>query len=105
MQVQEIVQKANINEAMMEKLKGFVVNGLKITPSGGVDTTPFTISVAASFKSGAKDANGNQISVGCLLRIEANAAAGALRVTARTMHPLCSLSLKNVVVATIRHLL
>ena len=102
---QEIVQKAGIDEAMMSKLAAAFSSGFRFSKTPGLDATPNTLSGAATFRSGAKDQNGNPITVGCLLRIEANMGAGAFRVTARTLHPTCSKAVKNVVVATIKHVL
>ena len=44
-------------------------------------------------KTGAKDGQGNPISVGCLVRIEAN--TDKFRVTARTLHPVVSQGVKE----------
>jgi len=90
---------------MVQKLSAVFTSGFRFAKTPGVDTTALTLSGAATFKTGAKDANGNNISVGCLVRIEANTGASAFRVTARTVHPIVSKAVKNVVVATIKNLL
>lgn len=63
---------------------------------------PWTVSGAATFQTGTKDMNGNSINVGCLLRIEASPKANAVRVTTRTLHPLCSKAIQNVVLVSIK---
>ena len=87
---------SGIDEAYMERVAKIIVDGLKFGRCQGVDPTPWTVSGAATFRTGAKDANGNNINVGCLVRVEANPKANAFRVTTRTLHPLCSKAIKNV---------
>lgn len=52
---------------------------------------------AASLRTGAKNANGEKISVGCLGKIEINVQANALRVTFRTLHPAATTALMETV--------
>ena len=87
---------SGIDESYMGRVASLIVDGLKFGRCQGVDPTPWTVSGAATFRTGAKDANGNNINVGCLVRVEANPKANAFRVTTRTLHPLCSKAIKNV---------
>jgi len=91
-----------IDEEYMERIATIVTEGLKFGRCPGCDPTPWTVSGASTFRTGAKDMNGNNINVGCLVRVEANPQAGAFRVTTRTLHPLCSKAVKNVALVSIK---
>jgi AP-2 complex subunit alpha len=91
-----------IDEEYMARIVHIVTEGLKFGRCQGCDPTPWTVSGAATFRTGAKDMNGNNINVGCLVRVEANPQAGAFRVTTRTLHPLCSKAIKNVALVSIK---
>jgi AP-2 complex subunit alpha len=93
---------SGIDEEYMNRVSNIIVNGLKFGRCNGVDPTPWTVSGAATFRTGAKDVNGNNINVGCLVRVEANPKANAFRVTTRTLHPLCSKAIKNVSLVSIK---
>ncbi|KAL7545333.1 hypothetical protein ACHAWF_008686 [Thalassiosira exigua] len=95
-EVLKLPPSSGIDEPYMERVSKIIVDGLKFGRCQGVDPTPWTVSGAATFRTGAKDANGNNINVGCLVRVEANPKANAFRVTTRTLHPLCSKAIKNV---------
>ncbi len=68
-----------ITEESMNKIVTMITEGLKFGLCPGCDPTPWTVSGAATFRTGAKDQNGNNINVGCLLRVEANPTRGAYR--------------------------
>jgi len=91
-----------IDEKHMRRISGIMTEGLNFGRCEGCDPTPWTISGAATFRTGAKDKNGNNINVGCLVRVEANPQAAAFRVTTRTLHPLCSKAVKNVSLVSIK---
>lgn len=91
-----------IDEEYMDRISHIITDGLKFGRCEGCDPTPWTISGAATFRTGSKDAKGNNINVGCLVRVEANPQAGAFRVTTRTLHPLCSKAVKNVALVSIK---
>ncbi|KAL3919034.1 MAG: hypothetical protein SGILL_003958 [Bacillariaceae sp.] len=91
-----------IDEEYMKRISNIITDGLKFGRCEGCDPTPWTVSGAATFRTGSKDANGNNINVGCLVRVEANPQAGAFRVTTRTLHPLCSKAVKNVALVSIK---
>mmetsp|Transcript_38800 Transcript_38800/g.71151 ORF Transcript_38800/g.71151 Transcript_38800/m.71151 type:complete len:1041 (+) Transcript_38800:235-3357(+) len=93
---------SGIDEAYMDRVSKIIVDGLKFGRCQGVDPTPWTVSGAATFRTGAQDANGNNINVGCLVRVEANPKANAFRITTRTLHPLCSKAIKNVSLVSIK---
>lgn len=103
---QEIVKAPQnapeIDEEYMERIVSIVTDGLKFGRCKGCDPTPWTVSGAATFRTGSKDKNGNHINVGCLFRVEANPQARAFRVTTRTLHPLCSKAVKNVALVSIK---
>lgn len=91
-----------IDEKHMRRISLIMTEGLNFGRCEGCDPTPWTISGAATFRTGAKDKNGNNINVGCLVRVEANPQAAAFRVTTRTLHPLCSKAVKNVSLVSIK---
>ena len=91
-----------IDEEYMGRIAVIITDGLKFGRCRGCDPTPWTVSGAATFRTAAKDLNGNNINVGCLVRVEANPQAGAFRVTTRTLHPLCSKAVKNVALVSIK---
>ena len=93
---------SGIDEGYMDRVANVIVEGLRFGRCQGVDPTPWTVSGAATFRTGAKDMNGNSINVGCLVRIEANPKAKAFRVTTRTLHPQCSKAIKNVSLVSIK---
>mmetsp|Transcript_12726 Transcript_12726/g.30905 ORF Transcript_12726/g.30905 Transcript_12726/m.30905 type:complete len:983 (+) Transcript_12726:177-3125(+) len=93
---------SSIDEDYMDRIVKIITKGLKFGRCGGCDPTPWTVSGAATFRTGSKDVNGNNINVGCLVRVEANPQAGAFRVTTRTLHPLCSRAIKNVALVSIK---
>jgi len=103
---QEVVKASQnstpIDEECMLRIARIITEGLKFGRCQGCDPTPWTISGAATFRTGAKDSNGNNINVGCLVRVEANPQAGAYRVTTRTLHPICSRAVKNVAIVSIK---
>lgn len=91
-----------IDEEYMKRIAHIITDGLQFGRCKGCDPTPWTVSGAATFRTGSKDDNGNNINVGCLVRVEANPQAGAFRVTTRTLHPLCSKAVKNVALVSIK---
>jgi len=103
---QEIVKApqnaSEIDEDYMDRISTIVTDSLKFGRCTGCDPTPWTVSGAATFRTGSKDKNGNNINVGCLVRVEANPQARAFRVTTRTLHPLCSKAVKNVALVSIK---
>jgi AP-2 complex subunit alpha len=101
-EVMKLPPTSEIDEAYMDRVANVIINGMKFGRCQGVDPTPWTVSGAATFRTGAKDLNGNNINVGCLVRVEANPKANAFRVTTRTLHPLCSKAIKNVSLVSIK---
>jgi len=82
-----------------------VPTGLRLGVVEGLDQTEFTLSAAATFRTGTMAPNPNnvnpppRVSVGCLMRLEANPQGGAFRLTVRAVHGTVSEALKNVVKA------
>ncbi len=62
---------------------------------GMPDGSDYVIYGAASLRTGAKNASGENISVGCLLKLEMNVQANALRLTVRTLHPAATAALMD----------
>jgi AP-2 complex subunit alpha len=77
-----------IDEEYMRRVALVVTSGLKFGRCQGCDPTPWTVSGAATFRTGSKDPSGNKINVGCLVRIEANPQAGAFRYDLLLIHSL-----------------
>jgi AP-2 complex subunit alpha len=75
-----------IDEEYMKRISSIITDGLKFGRCVGCDPTPWTISGAATFRTASKDTNGNNINVGCLVRVEANPQAGAFRYVVVCMH-------------------
>jgi AP-2 complex subunit alpha len=99
---QELINPATpIDEARMSQIKEIITSatGMRMGLATGVDQTAFTISTAGTFRTGATNPNGDKISVGCLMRLEANPKANAFRVTVRAVHGRVSLALKNIIKA------
>lgn len=61
------------------------------------DATEFIIYGAASLKTGALSPNGDKISVGCMLKIEMNVQANAMRLTLRTVHPAATVAVMQTI--------
>lgn len=61
----------------------------------GVDSSDATLSVASTFRTGTTAPSGEKVSVGCLMRIEANQMNNSYRVTVRAVHRDVSLATKN----------
>lgn len=83
-EAQEVIQASTkltpdqIKQALTSGLKFFYVAGLP-------DSSDTVLYGAASLRTGATNPNGEKISVGCLIKIELNLNANALRVTTRTV--------------------
>ena len=77
--VKTISNAPSIDENHTSQVLQIVTEGLNFGCYQGYDPTPWTISGAATFWTGAKDRNGNNINIGCLLQVEANPQAGAFR--------------------------
>lgn len=60
---------------------------------GMPDSSDLVVYGAASLKTGARTASNDKINVGCLVKIEINTQANALRLTFRTLHPAASSAL------------
>ena len=52
---------SGIDEGYMDRVANVIVDGLKFGRCQGVDPTPWTVSGAATFRTGAKDMNGNRM--------------------------------------------
>jgi hypothetical protein len=81
---------AQIHNALSSTLRFGRINGLP-------DSTEYVIYGACSLRTGAKNPAGENISVGCMTKIEMNVQANALRVTVRTVHPAASTAIMETV--------
>ena len=89
LQQQEVFQAgAPITAESVAAAKAKIIDRMHLAVAAGVDTTPFTMSGAAFFRTGTAGPTGEKLAVGCLVRIEANAAGGAYRVTARASNAM-----------------
>ncbi|OQS04089.1 AP-2 complex subunit alpha [Thraustotheca clavata] len=61
----------------------------------GVDASG-ALALAGTFRTGTAAPTGDKISVGCLVRLEANAQANSYRLTVRAVHPDVSVAVKNI---------
>lgn len=59
------------------------------------DSSDYVLYGVASLRTGAKGTNGENISVGCMVKLEMNVQANALRVTLRTVHPAATAALMD----------
>jgi AP-2 complex subunit alpha len=86
-----------IHNALSSALKFGRIKGMP-------DESDYVIYGAATLRTGAQVPGGgptDKVSIGCLIKIEMNVQANALRVTARTIHP----SATNAIMATAKSLL
>lgn len=100
-EVQEVFQAGKpITAEYMTELRQVLVQALRIGEGQGLDATPFTFTGAATFRTGTLGPDGvTKVSVGCMMRLEANAAANAFRITARAVHGRVAEGLRNVIKA------
>lgn len=61
------------------------------------DATDYVVYGAASLRTGAKTSSGEKINVGCLVKIEMNIQANAVRVTLRSLHPAATSAMMDSV--------
>jgi hypothetical protein len=62
-----------------------------------VDANDTSITIAGTFRTGAATPTGEKISVGALVRVEANTMTNSYRVTVRAVHKDVALGLKNCI--------
>ena len=99
-EAQEIVQLGRpVGAEDMLKVLKIVTEGIRMARCPAVDAAN-SVSAVGTFRTGAKDAAGNPVNVGCLVRVDGS--GNAIRVTARTMHPSVSKAMKNVIVGAIK---
>jgi hypothetical protein len=65
------------------------------------DATEFVIYGAATLRTGALNAAGEKMSVGCMVKIEMNVQANAMRVTLRCVQPAAA----QAILQTVKNLL
>lgn len=84
----QAVVPARIAEALTSLLQFGRVTGMP-------DESEFVIYGAGSLRTGSLTPTGEKISVGCLVKIEMNVQANALRLTIRTLHPAATAALQS----------
>ena len=70
----------------MQPIRALVKGGLRMSLVEGVTTNQYVVAGAGSYKTGAKDANGKQLMVGCLMKLECNPKNNKYRITVRAHH-------------------
>lgn len=98
---QQVVWKRSSNVAIdaatMTDIKTRILSiGLRLGLTIGLDTTDMQITAASTFRTGAVS-NGQRVSIGTLLKLEANGTA--FRLTVRAVHGKISVALKNIIKA------
>lgn len=96
-QVFNVSYPINAN-SMKQALTTALQFGEVVGVTGGSDTVLFG---AATLRTGASTPTGEKVSIGCLVKLEINLQANALRVTTRTLHPAATQAL----LATVKTLL
>ena len=61
------------------------------------DASEFVIYGASTLRTGALSPSGEKLSVGCMVKIEMNVQANALRVTLRSVHPAATAAILQTV--------
>jgi len=88
----------SIDSERMQRIKTAILDqGLHLAIIEGVDQNEYILSAAGQFRTGTVSPSGAKVSVGCLLRLEANAQQSAFRLTVRAVHGMISVALKNIV--------
>jgi len=82
----------------MSQIRALVKGGMRMALVDGVTTNQYVVAAAGSFKTGSKDANGKQLMVGCLLRLECNPKNNKYRVTVRAHHIDVAKAIQTIVV-------
>ncbi|KAJ0398698.1 hypothetical protein ATCC90586_003189 [Pythium insidiosum] len=79
----------------MAQTRKWLTEAIKLAPAEGLDAAGTSVTAAGTFRTGTAAPNGDKISVGCLVRVEANAMGNSYRVTVRAVHKDVSLAVKN----------
>lgn len=100
-EAQEVFQSSKpITAELMAQVRQMLSQALHVGEGQGLDPTPFTFTGAATFRTGTVGPDGvTKVSVGCMMRLEANAAVNAFRITARAVHGRVAEGLRNVLKA------
>ena len=99
-EVQEVFSSAvPITAQLMQEIRSVYAPALHLGLATGLDTD-LTVTGCASFRTGtpAPEGGGN-ISIGVMMRLEADISGNRFRVTVRAKHKLISMALKNVLKA------
>ena len=76
----------------------FFLQTLKFGRTQGLpDASEYVIYGAATLRTGALSASGDKLSVGCMVKIEMNVQANALRITLRSVHPAATSAILQTV--------
>ncbi len=83
----------------MAFIRDACANALHLAPAQGLDTE-LTFTACATFRTGTQAPDGSGLlSVGGMMRLEADASQGRMRITARANHGKVALAIKNVLKA------
>ena len=76
----------------------FLTQTLKFGRTHGLpDASEYVVYGAATLRTGAVSATGEKLSVGCMVKIEMNVQANAIRVTLRSVHPAATQAILQTV--------
>lgn len=100
-EVQEVfTSEQQFSHAVLGQLRNTIFTGLKFGPAAELDVTEKSITGSCSFRTGTAipgDASGNLVSVGAMMRLEADPAQSRFRITVRSKHPKVSSAIKEII--------
>jgi hypothetical protein len=97
-EVQEVFVCARpIDGAALAHMRNVVFPGLRVGFAAELDATEKTATGSVSFRTGTLGPDGAAISVGAMIRVEADPGQNRYRVTIRAKHPKVSNALKQIV--------
>ena len=96
-EVQEVFESGKqVTPQLMNSIRNTVGPALKLGQATGLDSDT-TFTACATFRTGTTSQDGSLISVGGMMRLEADPAHNRIRITARAAHGTIALAMKNVV--------
>jgi hypothetical protein len=88
------VTSKNVDAALIAWVRATMLPALKIGTVEGIDSAT-TVTGSCTFKTGTPGPDGTPLQVGCLLRMEADAAGKRFRLTIRAKHALIAAAIRN----------
>ena len=96
-EVQDIfTSSSTINSEYLLYIRNVMFTRLKIGLAADLDPTEKTVTGSFSFHTGTTNAEGNYLSIGGMLRLEADINQGRFRVTVRSKHILVSEAIRDI---------